>query len=197
MPAGYTGLTASVAQVLHSSICKQDRNRKISAAWRNKVICHEICCWNQVSPLTRFRRPIFGPQAAHLDSFFFSWLFWNASGKRREIHDFYYTYFDRVTFRRSVKKFEKASSNKGTTNNYDWYNSCWICAYECEWGKWKISLRFDRKASKEKSVANRKRQGVLLVRQTDRHYGVCRAEKHEAREPHAALGHPNICSNAI
>jgi hypothetical protein len=35
---------------------------------------------------------------------------------------FFYTHFDRATFRRSVIKFDKASSNKGMTNNYDYYN---------------------------------------------------------------------------
>ena len=38
---------------------------------------------------------------------------------------------------------------------------------EYEWVKWKISIGFNRKASEEQSVANTKRQGVLLVRQTD------------------------------
>jgi hypothetical protein len=58
---------------------------------------------------------VFGSQAAHLDSFFrgFSGSLLANAGR---LMIFYYDHFDGVTFRRSVIKFEEASSNKGTTS---------------------------------------------------------------------------------
>lgn len=62
---------------------------------------------------------------------------------------FYYTHFDGVTFHRSVIKFEKASSHKGTTNKL------WLVTLRTQFalgvwmGQWKQSIKFDRRVSKK------------------------------------------------